>query len=150
MTLASGETKKKKERKKWKPHLIGKTKPNVINALGSSNLSHQAKWVDSLVYCSTSFRMYLLSEYSFLRERQKFLWSQTDAFLTSWIVHYSLFALKLFLKRLSLKKTTESFINSWQKVHYSNYKRKNIVWVLKCSKPVWQCGGCPFFWKELT
>lgn len=137
MTLASSETKKKRA-----PHLIRKTKTNVINAFGSSNLPHKAKLADSLVYCGTSFLMYLLSDYYFLRERWKVLWSQADAFLTSWIVHYSLFGLKLFLKRWSLKKTTERFINSWQKVRYSNYKRESIVWVLKHSKPVWQCCGC--------
>jgi len=35
-------------------------------------LSHKAKLADSLVYCSTSFLIYLLSDYYFLRERQKF------------------------------------------------------------------------------
>lgn len=139
MILASSETNKQK---KSVPLLIRKTKPNVINAFGSSNLSHKAKLADSLVYCSASFLMYLLWDYYFLRERQKVLWSQADAFLMSWIVHYSLFGLKLFLKRWSLKNTTEHFINSWQKGHYRNYKRESFVWVLKHSKPVWQCCGC--------
>lgn len=139
MTLASSETNKQKRAS----HLIRKTKTNVINAFGSSNLSHKAKLAHSLVCCSTSFLMYLLSDYYFLRERWKVLWSQADAFLTSWIVHYSLFGLKLFLKRWSLKKTTEHFINSWQKVRYSSYKiDDSIVWVLKHFKSTWQCYEC--------
>lgn len=36
--------------KKKEPHLIRTTKPDVMNAVGSSNLSHEARLGDSLLW----------------------------------------------------------------------------------------------------